>query len=141
MMLFAYNPCLRIAEARKGCREGDRWIVATEISKNAKAHWVHLSPEAIQQLPLPSCTATNIQAWLRRLLIKLGIEPRFIPHDLRRTAATRMADIGIEPFVIERVLNHKLEGVMQVYNRAEYADERTKASIELERYIKDVISS
>ena len=27
-------------------------------------------------------------------------------HDLRRTAATRMADIGVQPHVIEAVLNH-----------------------------------
>jgi integrase len=27
-------------------------------------------------------------------------------HDLRRTVATRMADIGIQPHIIEAVLNH-----------------------------------
>ena len=42
-------------------------------------------------------------------------------HDLRRTAATRMADSGVQPHVIEAVLNHvsgHKGGVAGVYNRA-----------------------
>ena len=34
-----------------------------------------------------------------------GLEPWTL-HDLRRTAATRMADLGVLPHVIEAVLNH-----------------------------------
>jgi len=49
-----------------------------------------------------------------------------------------MADNGVEPFIVERVLNHKLEGVMAVYNRAEYENERIKASLAMERIIKAV---
>ena len=130
---------LRISEAQKGHREGDRWIVPANISKNARAHWVHITALAENQLPLPACSATNIQAWLRRLLDKQGIKPRFTPHDLRRTTATRMADIGVEPFIIERVLNHTLEGVMAVYNRAEYASERIDAAIRLEKYLNEIL--
>ena len=29
-------------------------------------------------------------------------------HDLRRTAATRIADLGVAPHVIEAILNHVL---------------------------------
>jgi integrase len=44
-------------------------------------------------------------------------------HDLRRTVATRMADIGIEPHIIEAALNHRSghrRGVAGVYNRSTY---------------------
>jgi integrase len=47
-------------------------------------------------------------------------------HDLRRTAATRMADIGIQPHIIEAVLNHisgHKAGVAGVYNRSSYMRE------------------
>jgi hypothetical protein len=50
-----------------------------------------------------------------------------------------MADNGIEPFIVERVLNHKLEGVMAVYNRAEYEAERIKAALVMEKTIKEII--
>ena len=46
-----------------------------------------------------------------------------IAHDIRRTVATRMADIGIEPHVIEAALNHfsgHRRGVAGVYNRSTY---------------------
>ena len=38
--------------------------------------------------------------------------PKFVPHDLRRTVATRLgdADIGADPLVIEKILNHQLQG-------------------------------
>ena len=141
LLRFLLLTGLRISEAQKGHRDGDRWIVPADISKNARAHWVHLTDAAERQLPLPTSSATNIQAWLRRLLDKQGIEPRFTPHDLRRTTATRMADIGVEPFIIERVLNHTLEGVMAVYNRAEYAEERIKAAIKLDKHISNILEN
>ena len=50
-------------------------------------------------------------------------------HDIRRTVATGMADIGIQPHVIEAVLNHvsgHKAGVAGVYNRASYAAESVR---------------
>jgi integrase len=51
-------------------------------------------------------------------------------HDLRRTAATRMADLGVQPHVIEAVLNHvsgHKAGVAGTYNRSTYAAEKRAA--------------
>lgn len=51
-------------------------------------------------------------------------------HDLRRTAATGMARIGIGPHVVEAVLNHASgfsAGVAGTYNRYSYADEKRAA--------------
>src|SRR5262249_33252426 len=42
-------------------------------------------------------------------------------HDLRRTWATRMCDIGIEPHVVEQILNHQSghkRGVVGIYNKS-----------------------
>lgn len=47
-------------------------------------------------------------------------------HDLRRTVATRMADLGVQPHVIEAVLNHQSghkAGVAGIYNRSSYERE------------------
>ena len=51
-------------------------------------------------------------------------------HDLRRTCATRMADLGVLPHVIEAVLNHisgHKAGVAGVYNRSSYSAEKKAA--------------
>ncbi len=54
---------------------------------------------------------------ISRKLEQLGV-PKFVPHDLRRTVATRLGDtdIGTDPIVIEKILNHQLQGVQGVYN-------------------------
>ena len=51
-------------------------------------------------------------------------------HDLRRTAATKMADMGIAPHVIEAVLNHvsgHKHGVAGIYNRSDYSEQKRHA--------------
>jgi integrase len=57
--------------------------------------------------------------------------PRWTSHDLRRTAATRMAeDLGVQPHVIEAILNHvsgHKSGVAGIYNLATYAAEKAAA--------------
>jgi integrase len=66
-----------------------------------------------------------------------GIQPWRL-HDIRRTVATRMADLGVQPHIVEAVLNHvsgHKAGVAGVYNRAAYADEKTAA---LELWAKHV---
>ncbi len=48
-------------------------------------------------------------------------------HDLRRTVATGMANIGIQPHIIEACLNHvsgHKAGVAGVYNRSSYTKEK-----------------
>lgn len=51
-------------------------------------------------------------------------------HDLRRTAASRMAELGVMPHVIEKILNHvgvAFSGVAGVYNRHDYRNEKRGA--------------
>jgi integrase len=47
-------------------------------------------------------------------------------HDLRRSAATHMAELGVAPHIVEAILNHQSghkRGVAGIYNRASYAAE------------------
>jgi integrase len=57
--------------------------------------------------------------------------PAWRLHDLRRTAATMMADkLGVLPHIIEAILNHvsgHRAGVAGVYNRARYEAEMREA--------------
>jgi integrase len=54
-------------------------------------------------------------------------------HDIRRTVATRMNDLGVQPHVVEAVLNHisgSKAGVAGIYNRSSYVNEK-KAALDL----------
>jgi integrase len=53
--------------------------------------------------------------------------PAFSVHDLRRTMVSRLADLGVAPHVVEKMVNHQMSGAMAVYNRGQYLDERREA--------------
>jgi integrase len=58
--------------------------------------------------------------------------PDFTIHDLRRSAATHMAEIGVQPHIIEAVLNHvsgHKGGIAGIYNRATYEKDKRDALI------------
>ena len=64
-------------------------------------------------------------------------------HDIRRTVATDLAQLGVAPHIIERVLNHvsgTFAGVAGVYNRFQYHDEM-RAALELwAKHVHHVVS-
>jgi integrase len=66
--------------------------------------------------------------------------PHWTPHDLRRSFATHSAEIGIQPHIIEAVLNHisgHRAGVAGIYNRATYDAEKKTA---LDRWAEHLIT-
>ena len=78
----------------------------------------------------------------RRLDAAMQIPPWRI-HDLRRTAATGMAEIGIAPHIVEACLNHisgHKAGVAGVYNRAAYGPEKKAALERWAAHIEGLVS-
>jgi integrase len=70
------------------------------------------------------------------------IEP-FVFHDLRRTAASGMASIGIRTEVIERALNHmsgSFRGVAGIYQRDPLTDDVRAALVKWSEHIERIIS-
>ncbi len=64
-------------------------------------------------------------------------------HDLRRTAASGMARLGVAVHVVEATLNHKsgtIRGVAAVYNRYAYEPEKQAALEAWGRYISDLVT-
>lgn len=82
------------------------------------------------------CKADKKKLWEKNLL---GVA-HFTPHDLRRTAATFMAQAGELDEVIDAVLNHVKQGVIKVYNLYRYDKEKQAALIKWERRLKLLIS-
>jgi integrase len=63
-------------------------------------------------------------------------------HDLRRTCATGMASIGVQPHVIEAVLNHQSghkKGVAGIYNRFSYAPEKAEALARWADHVRGIV--
>lgn len=125
--------------------EGNTWFIPEEHSKNGSSHRVPLSPLALDlfaqlksisvvgEWVMPSSMGENkpmseraISRAVNRHVEEIGVE-KWVPHDLRRTAATKMNEVGVQPHVVEKILNHKMVGVMAVYNRYDYWPECVSA--------------
>lgn len=125
------------------------WSIPGERTKNHRPHIVPLPPVATELIRSVATTGdlvftttgtTPVSGWnpiKRRLDAAMKI-PAWRLHDLRRTCATGMAEIGIAPHIVEAALNHisgARAGVAGTYNRAAYAPEKKAA---LERWASHV---
>jgi len=124
--------------------KGDQLELRSERVKNRREHIVPLANEALAILDRfpregvcvfgrgSECGLLNLGRWKGRLDERiLGPIEHWTIHDLRRTAATLMADeVGVQPHIIEAILNHvsgHKAGVAGIYNRASYAKEKRAA--------------
>jgi integrase len=124
------------------------WTIPGERAKNGRAHEVPLSEPAIDILrSIPRLDGsdlvftTNGRAAISgfskakaRLddVSGVGLTERdeWRVHDIRRSVTTFMAEMGIAPHVVDKLLNHvsgSIRGVAAVYNRHSYTDERHRA--------------
>jgi integrase len=58
---------------------------------------------------------------------RLEHKEKWTLHDLRRTLATRLNDLGVLPHVVEHLLGHTVSGVAGIYNRSQYMNEKRAA--------------
>ena len=109
------------------------WRLPGARTKNGRPHTVPLSDAALGIIIEASSDRHNIfdarrlDRALRRCLPGAG----FTPHDLRRTALTGMARLGIEPIVLGHIANHltttKAGVTLGVYVQHAYEAEKRRA--------------
>jgi integrase len=121
--------------------DGGTWTLSKERTKNGRQHEVPLSRQALYLLKgtprisdrfVFSYDAKPFNGFSKskaRLDAACGVDGWTI-HDLRRTAASGMAKLGVSLVVIEKVLNHvsgSLAGIVGVYQRHEFAEQKCAA--------------
>ena len=122
------------------------WTLPAERSKNKRKHTLPLLPLAlgiIRSVPkratrdrlFGTSAAEGFSGWdkgKKRIDALCGCKDWKV-HDLRRSFATGLADLGVAPHVIEHILNHRgghRSGVAGIYNRSVYERE-TRAALAL----------
>jgi integrase len=135
-----------IAELRWDEVHDEQIVLPSERTKNGRSHIIPLSEPAktiLAEFPHKDRTYvfgrddTGFKGWSKA---KEKIDARIAKagkalshwtvHDLRRTVATRMAELGVQPHIVEAVLNHvsgHKGGVAGIYNRAVYDKEKRRA--------------
>jgi integrase len=137
------------------------WTIPRERTKNGRSHEVPLSAAAVDILrKLPHRQgreyvfgegAGGFSGWSKckaRLDARIAATGESLHpwrlHDLRRTAATRMAEMGTLPHVVEALLNHvsgHKAGVAGVYNRATYREEKRQALAAWSNHLHELLYS
>lgn len=121
--------------------EAATWAIPDEHSKTGKGFFVPLAPAVVkwfEELRTLACGSAWVlpgtagrdhicHATLNQALRRLKGIPDFTVHDLRRTARSHLAALGVDIIVAERCLNHTLGGLVAIYDRHDYLSERRKA--------------
>ncbi|MGZ5838965.1 MAG: tyrosine-type recombinase/integrase [Croceibacterium sp.] len=119
--------------------EGAVWTLPAQRSKNGRAHSLPLMPMAlsiIREVPrvlgrdllFGERAARGFTAFAlgkRDLDARSGVRD-WVVHDIRRSVATGMANLGVGPHIVEEVLNHRSGhkgGIAGIYNRSRYERE------------------
>jgi integrase len=152
---YPYGPLVRmlmLTAQRRDEIAGARWseidldkgllVIGAERMKMKVAHVVPLPPAAVEILrgllrfAASDCVfagQTAARSFSGFGTAKARFNKRlpgilaFSLHDLRRTARTRLSELGVAPFVAEMVLAHAQRGVAKVYDLHRYTEEKRQA--------------
>ena len=131
------------------------WIVPASRTKSGAPHEVPLSGMAVDLLKsLPRFaggdfvfSTTGGRSGIRNFdLYKTTIDARATGlvnwrfHDLRRTARTNLASLGVAPFIAELVLGHAQKGVHRVYDTHRYQAEKREALKQWANRLRDIVT-
>ena len=129
------------------------WTIPAELNKSGRTHRVPLAPRALSillelkkqpehpELVFPGKQGYRVSGLWRsgdRVRRVSGID--FVPHDLRRTAASHMAGMGIGRLTIGKILNHADPSITSVYDRHSYDNEKRAALKAWECRLDEIIT-
>ena len=72
-------------------------------------------------------------------LSRIGID-NATPHDLRRTAASHMTEMGIPRLVVSKILGHSDGSITAIYDRFEYWPQKKQALDAWSARLEEIIS-
>jgi integrase len=153
LLLTACRRC-EVADMHSSEIFGDRWTIPAARYKTNINHVVPLIPAIKKLLPKHSGfifssdggatafagfhkakTALDKAIAKIRKLEHRGPMPAWTFHDLRRTARTMLAELGIASEIAERVLGHTNGTIEDTYNHHKYENEKREALTKLANHV------
>ena len=116
------------------------------IFASDKGNRGHLSVNSLSQAINRGYLTDEVVKIVGNRKIKARKEPYFgmkpwSPHDLRRTARTNMARVGVSDEVGEEVMNHIKPGIVGVYNKYRYDAEKKDALLKWEALLLQILAT
>ncbi len=131
------------------------WTIPSSRTKNEKPHIVRLSDQSITTIfnitPIGKYvfTTNGVAPFSgfsksKKRLNELSDVTNWTLHDIRRTVVSGMAQLGIQPHVADKILNHQsgtISGVAAVYQRHEFLEERKTALDAWGNYVQSLLEN
>jgi integrase len=154
ILLTAQRPGEVFRMRWRDIEDGAWWVIPAEVAKNGEANRVYLSPQArailddlrdetgdsewvLESPRRPGTHLTTVKTAMQGILSRTGMRP-WTPHDLRRTAASKISAMGISRRVVQAILNHKDRSVTAVYDRYGLDPEKQAALTEWGRRFETI---
>ena len=137
-------------------RDEKLWIIPASKTKNGLSQTIPLTDTALELIEqmdpltderwvIPSprkqgpISSYGLAQGLRLITKNAELE-RTTPHDLRRTAATLITELGFNRLVVDKILNHKDQSVGGIYDRHSYDKEKRQALEVWERELERIFT-
>jgi len=156
-----------VVQMQRSQIDGRWWTIPAKVAKNRREHRVYLTNTALMLIgdidgyifpafkegrehigtdALSVCTRKGVTTVDgrrggegRKKTLYFGLD-KWRPHDLRRTARTNMARVGVNDDVGEEVINHKKGRMVGVYNKFRYDDQKQEAMEKWEGLLLEILS-
>lgn len=155
ILLTAQRPGEVMRMRWRDLEDGAWWVIPAEVAKNGEANRVPLSPQVRKILDelrpltgdgehvLPSpykkgASLTSLKT-VNDTIVRNAEMRRWTPHDLRRTAASKMSAQGVPRRVLQAILNHKDRSVTAVYDRYSLDREKVEAISAWSRRVEEIV--
>jgi integrase len=156
ILLLTGQRRIEVAGLRWSEIDGDRWLLPDERTKNHRTHLIPLTPTVLELLGTMERAGPhvftsdgktyrqNFDKAKRQIDAALEADGQdrmadWTLHDLRRSAASGMARIGIPSANIERVLNHTPGQLIQTYQVYDGLAEKQAALARWESHVLGVV--
>jgi len=132
--------------------DGGWWNLPGQRTKNGAPHRIPLTPTCVallEALPhtgpcvFPGGRTGQPLAVIKEPLQKIRADAGLVDfhfHDLRRTAATRLSELGTDRTVLKKLLNHVDRDVTGVYDRHSYDSEKVAALLKWDRQLQRLLT-
>jgi len=155
ILLTAQRPGEVFTMRWRDIEDGVWWVIPAEVAKNGEPNRVYLSPQAreilgelhqhtpgaspwaLESPRKPGTHLTTIKTATQSILRRTEMRP-WSPHDLRRTAASKMRAMGVTRLVVQGILNHKDRSVTAIYDRYGADPEKQQALTDWGRRVEEI---
>jgi integrase len=155
ILLTAQRPGEVFRMRWRDLEDGTWWVIPAEVARTGESTRVPLSPqgrrivdelrpltgdgEYVLPSPLKAGAPLTSLTTVNDTIVRNSEMSRWTPHDLRRTAASKMSAQGVARRVLQGILNHKDSEITAVYDRYSMDPEKEQALSVWGRRVEEIV--